>query len=146
MALQRMDNVLVVVEDLDRAIAFFVELGMELEGRAPVDGQWAARVVGLEEQRAEVAMLRCPGGHGRIELVKYHLPEAVAGVPADAPVNTLGIRRIMFAVDDVDDVIARLRSHGAELVGEVAQFEDRYRLCYVRGPEGVLVGLAEELS
>ncbi|MFI6813377.1 VOC family protein [Nonomuraea sp. NPDC050328] len=146
MALQRMDNIGIVVEDLDTVIAFFVEIGMEVEGRAPIEGPWAARVVGLEDQRVEVAMLRCPDGHGRVELAKYHLPEAVAGVPENAPANTLGIRRIMFAVDDIDDVLARLRTHGAELVGEVAQYEDSYRLCYVRGPEGLVVALAQQLG
>ncbi|MGR6919618.1 VOC family protein [[Actinomadura] parvosata] len=146
MTIQRMDNVLIVVDDLDAAIAFFVELGMELEGKAAVEGAWAARIVGLDEQRADVAMLRTPDGHGRIELTKYHTPEAIRGVPEDAPVNTLGIRRIMFAVDDVDEVIARLRRHGAELVGTVEQYENSHRLCYVRGPEGILVGLAQQLG
>jgi catechol 2,3-dioxygenase-like lactoylglutathione lyase family enzyme len=144
--IKRMDNVLIVVDDLEAVIAFFIELGMELEGKMAVEGSWAARVVGLDEQRADVAMLRVPDGHGRIELTKYHVPEAIDGVPEDAPVNTLGIRRIMFAVDDIDEVIARLRTHGAELVGEVAQYEDVVRLCYVRGPEGIVIGLAEELG
>ncbi|AQZ63385.1 Glyoxalase family protein [[Actinomadura] parvosata subsp. kistnae] len=146
MTIQRMDNVLIVVDDLDAVIAFFVELGMELEGKAAIEEAWAARVVGLDEQRVEVAMLRTPDGHGRIELTKYRTPEAIGGVPADAPVNTLGIRRIMFAVDDLDDVITRLRRHGADLVGTVEQYENSHRLCYVRGPEGILVGLAQQLG
>jgi len=142
---KRMDNVGIVVEDLDAVIAFFVELGLELEGKALVEGSWAARLVGLEDQRVDAAMMRTPDGHGRIELMKYHTPPAISGGPQDAPVNTLGLRRIMFAVDDIDDVIARLRTHGAELVGEVVQYEDSHRLCYVRGPEGILVALAQEL-
>jgi catechol 2,3-dioxygenase-like lactoylglutathione lyase family enzyme len=145
MAIRRMDNVLVVVEDIDAVIAFFVELGMELEGKGPVEGRWVERVIGIDGVRQDVAMLRTPDGHGRVELARFHEPEAVRGVPADAPANTLGIRRIMFAVDDVDDVVARLRARGAELVGEIAQYEDVYRLCYVRGPEGIVVGLAEQL-
>ncbi len=145
MAIKRMDNVGIVVDDLEAAIAFLVELGMELEGRAPIEGRWAARVVGLDDQRVEVAMMRTPDGNGRVELAKYHAPTAIQGVPEDAPANTLGVRRIMFTVDDIDDVVARLRTHGAELVGEVAQYEDSYRLCYVRGPEGIVFGLAEQL-
>jgi catechol 2,3-dioxygenase-like lactoylglutathione lyase family enzyme len=144
-AIQRMDNVLIVVEDIDAVIAFFVELGMELEGKGPVEGRWVERVIGIDDVRQDVAMLRTPDGHGRIELAMFHTPKAVRSEPEDAPANTLGIRRIMFAVDDVDDVIARLRTHGGELVGEVAQYEDVYRLCYVRGPEGIVVGLAEPL-
>jgi len=146
MTLQRMDNVLIVVDDLEAAKAFFVELGMELEGEMPIEGRWVDRVVGLENVRCEIAMLRTPDGHGRIELDKFHAPAAVKGEPDDAPVNTLGIRRIMFAVDDIDDVVARLCAHGAELVGEVAQYEDMYRLCYIRGPEGFMVALAEQLE
>ncbi|MER6320352.1 VOC family protein [Streptomyces sp. NPDC001581] len=147
MTIQRMDNVLIVVDDLDVAISFFVELGMELEGKAPVEGRWAERVIGLEDVRQEIAMLRTPDGHGRIELAMFHTPKAISADPKDAPVNTLGIRRIMFAVDDIDDVVARLRrTHGAELVGEVVRYEDSYRLCYVRGPEGIIAGLAEQLS
>jgi catechol 2,3-dioxygenase-like lactoylglutathione lyase family enzyme len=146
MTLQRMDNVLIVVEDIDAAIAFFVELGMELQGRGPVEGRWVERVIGLDDVRQDVAMLRTPDGHGGIELAMFHQPKAVGGVPEGAPANTLGIRRIMFAVDDIDDVVARLRAHGAELVGEVAQYEDVYRLGYVRGPEGIVVGLAEQLG
>ncbi|NEA98832.1 VOC family protein [Streptomyces sp. SID13726] len=141
-----MDNVLIVVEDLDAVIAFFVELGMELEGKGPVEGRWVERVIGIDDVRQDVAMLRVPGGPGRIELARFHAPRAIRSEPEDAPANTLGIRRVMFAVDDIDDVVARLRTHGAELVGEVEQFENIYRLCYVRGPEGIVVGLAEELG
>src|SRR5262245_8531041 len=146
MTLQRMDNVLIVVDDLEAAKAFFVELGMELEGETQVEGRWAGGVVGLDDVRADIAMMRTPDGHGRVELSKFHTPPAVNAEPGHAPANTLGIRRIMFAVDDLDDVVARLRSHGAELVGEIAQYEDRYRLCFVRGPEGFIIGLAEQLS
>src|SRR3954452_25337902 len=146
MTIQRMDNVLIVVDDLEAAVAFFAELGMELEGEATVEGEWAGRVVGLNDVRADIAMMRTPDGHGRVELSKFHAPQAVRAEPEPAPANTLGIRRIMFAVDDVDDVVARLRGHGAELVGEIAQYEDIYRLCFVRGPEGIIIGLAEQLS
>jgi catechol 2,3-dioxygenase-like lactoylglutathione lyase family enzyme len=145
MAIQRMDNVLIVVDDLDAVVSFFVELGMELEGQGPIEGRWVERVIDIDDVRQDVAMLRVPDGQGRIELARFHTPEAIRAEPKDAPVNTLGIRRIMFAVDDIDDVVARLRAHGAELVGAVAQYEDLYRLCYVRGPEGIIVGLAEEL-
>src|SRR5262249_36258469 len=130
MTLQRMDNVLIVVDDLEAAKAFFVELGMELEGGMPVEGRWVDLIVGLENVRCEIAMMRTPDGHGRLELTKFHAPAAVRAEPKNAPVNTLGLRRIMFAVDDIEDVLARLRAHGAELVGEVAQYEDMYRLCY----------------
>ena len=146
MTLQRMDNVLIVVDDLEAAKAFFVELGMELEGETTVEGPWVDRSVGLENVRCEIAMMRTPDGHGRLELTKFHAPAAVRAEPKNAPVNTLGIRRIMFAVEDIDDVVARLRAHGAELVGELVQYENSYRLCYVRGPEGILVALAEQLS
>lgn len=146
MAIQRMDNVLIVVEDLDTVIDFFVELGMELEGRGPVEGRWVERVIGVDDVRQEVAMLRTPDGHGRIELAMFHTPAATRSEPIDAPANTLGIRRVMFAVDDIDDVVARLRDHGASLVGELERYEDLYRLCYVRGPEGIVVGLAQQLS
>ena len=146
MAVQRMDNVLIVVDDLEAVIAFFVELGMELVGKGPVEGRWVERVIGIDDVRQDVAMLRTPDGHGRIELAMFHTPKAIRAEPQDAPTNTLGIRRIMFAVDDIDDVMARLRTHGAELVGEVAPYEDIFRLCYVRGPEGIVVGLAEQLS
>ena len=146
MAIQRMDNVLIVVEDLEAAKAFFVELGMELENRGPVEGRWVERVIGIDDVRQDVAMLRTPDGHGKVELAMFHTPKAIRAEPHDAPANTLGIRRIMFAVDDVDDVVARLRAYGAELVGELEQYEDIYRLCYVRGPEGIIVGLAEQLN
>ncbi len=146
MTLQRMDNVLIVVEDLEAAKAFFVELGMELEGETPVEGRWVDQVVGLENVRSEIAMMRTPDGHGRVELTKFHTPAAVRTEPKSAPANALGIRRIMFAVDNVKDVLARKRAHGAELVGEVAQYEDMYRLCFIRGPEGIIIGLAEQLG
>jgi catechol 2,3-dioxygenase-like lactoylglutathione lyase family enzyme len=145
MALQRMDNVGVVVEDLEAATAFFVELGMELEGETSVEGPWVDGVVGLDGVRVDIAMVRTPDGHSRLELTRFHHPAAVAAAPGDAPANTLGIRRIMFAVDDIDDVLARLRAHGAELVGQVERYEDLYRLCYVRGPEGIIVALAQQL-
>ncbi|MEU6252001.1 VOC family protein [Streptomyces sp. NPDC047043] len=146
MTIQRMDNILIVVDDLDAAVAFFVELGMELEGRMPIEERWVDRVIGLDDARQDVAMLSTPDGHGRLELTRFHTPKAISAEPANAPTNTLGIRRIMFAVDDIQDVLARLQTHSAELVGEVTQFEDSYLLCYVRGPEGILVGLAEELG
>ena len=146
MTIQRMDNVLIVVDDLEAAKAFFVELGMQLDGETTVEGGWADRVVGLNDVRADIAMMRTPDGHGRVELSKFHTPPAVRAEPATAPANALGIRRIMFAVDDIDDVVARLRRHGAELVGEIAQYEDLYRLCFLRGPEGIIIGLAEQLS
>ena len=141
-----MDNVLIVVEDLEAAKAFFVELGMELEGETTVEGPSVDIVVGLNGVRADIAMMRTPDGHGKVELSKFHTPPAVRGEGESAPANTLGIRRIMFAVDDIDDVVNRLRSHGAELVGEIAQYEDVYRLCFMRGPEGILIGLAEQLG
>jgi catechol 2,3-dioxygenase-like lactoylglutathione lyase family enzyme len=146
MALQRMDNVLIVVEDLEAAKAFFAELGMELEGETQVEGSSVDRVVGLEGVRADIAMMRTPDGHGRVELSKFHTPPAVRAEPEDAPANALGMRRIMFAVDDIDDVVARLRNHGAELVDEIVQYEDIYRLCFLRGPEGIVIGLAEQLG
>jgi catechol 2,3-dioxygenase-like lactoylglutathione lyase family enzyme len=146
MALQRMDNVLIVVDDLETTKAFFAELGMELDGETTVEGGWVDRVVGLDDVRADIAMMRTPDGHSRVELTRFHSPSAVRAEPESAPANTLGIRRVMFAVDDIDDVVARLRRHGGELVGEIAQYEDLYRLCYLRGPEGILVGLAEQLS
>ena len=145
MTLQRMDNVLIVVEDLEAAKAFFAELGMELEGETQVEGPWAGTVVGLDDVRADITMLRTPDGHGRVELSKFHTPPAVRAEPENAPANALGIRRIMFAVEDIDDVVARLRRHGGELVGEMAQYEDSYRLCFIRGPEGIIIGLAERL-
>jgi len=138
MTIQRMDNVLIVVDDLEAVIEFFVELGMELEGKAPLEGRWVERVIGLDDVRQDIAMLRTPDGHGRLELARFHTPAAISPEPENAPANTLGIRRI--------SVVARLQGHGAELVGEIAQYEDIYRLCYVRGPEGIVVGLAEQLS
>jgi len=146
MTIRRMDNVLIVVDDLEAATAFFAELGMELEGKALNEGDWVDRVVGLDGVRADIVMMRTPDGHGRVELTKFHTPSAISSEPKNAPANTLGIRRIMFAVEDIEDVIARLRTHGAELVGDLAQYEDSYRLCFVRGPEGIIVGLAEQLS
>jgi catechol 2,3-dioxygenase-like lactoylglutathione lyase family enzyme len=141
----RMDNVLIVVDDLQAAIAFFVELGLELEGQATVEGPSVDRVVGLEGVRSDIAMMRTPDGHG-IELDKFHTPPAFRVEAESTPVNALGIRRIMFAVDDIEDVLARLRTHGAEPIGEVVQFENGYRLCYVRGPEGIMIALAEPVS
>ena len=146
MTLQRMDNVLIVVDDLEGAKAFFAELGMELEGETQVEGPWVDSTVGLNGVRADIAMLRAPDGQGRVELTRFHTPPAVRAEPESAPANALGIRRIMFAVEDIDDVVARLRTHGAELLGEIAQYEDMYRLCFVRGPEGIIIGLAEQLS
>ena len=146
MALKRMDNVGIVVEDLDATIEFFLELGLELEGRAMVEGEWAGRVTGLGDQRVEIAMMRTPDGHSRLELSRFLAPRVVAD-HRNAPVNALGYLRVMFAVDDIDETLARLRKHGAELVsGEVVQYEDAYRLCYIRGPEGILIGLAHELG
>jgi len=146
MTLLRMDNVLIVVDDLKAAIAFFTELGLELEVETTVEGAWVDRIVGLDGVTSDIAMMRTPDGHGRLELDKFHTPKAVRAEPEDAPVNTLGIRRIMFAVDDIEDVLARLRTHGAELIGELEQYEDSYRLCYVRGPEGIIIALAQQLS
>ena len=145
MTLQRMDNVLIVVDDLEAAKAFFVELGMELEGETQVEGPWADRVVGLKDVRADIAMMRTPDGHGRVELTRFHTPAAVRAEPEDAPANALGIRRIMFAVDDIDGVVARMRTVGAEIIGEM-QYEKSYRLAYVRGPEGIVVSLAEQIG
>ncbi|QSQ11742.1 VOC family protein [Myxococcus landrumensis] len=145
MTLRRMDHVGIVVEDLAAAMAFFRELGLEVEGQMPVEGSWVDRVVGLEGVRVDIAMMRTPDGHSRLELTKFHQPAAFSAEPKNAPANMLGIRRIMFAVEDIDDVIARLRTHGAELIGEVARYEDLYRLCYVRGPEGIIIALAEQL-
>jgi catechol 2,3-dioxygenase-like lactoylglutathione lyase family enzyme len=146
MALKRMDNLGIVVEDLDATIEFFRELGLELEGRAMVEGAWAGRVTGLGDQRVETAMMRTPDGHSRLELSRFLAPRVVAD-HRNAPVNALGYLRVMFAVDDIDETLARLRKHGAELVSsEVVQYEDAYRLCYIRGPEGLLIGLAQELG
>src|SRR6185369_11141255 len=146
MTIMRMDNIGIIVDDLKAAIDFFSELGLELEGKQTVEGRWVDQVIGLEGVRVDMAMMRIPGGQGRIELSKFHTPAAISAEPKNAPVNTLGIRRIMFAVDDLDDVLARLQSRGAELVGEVTQYEDKYRLCYVRGPEGILIALAQQLK
>jgi catechol 2,3-dioxygenase-like lactoylglutathione lyase family enzyme len=146
MTLLRMDNILIVVDNLPAAIGFFAELGMELESETTVEGQWVDRIVGLDGVRSDIATMRTPDGHGRIELDKFHTPPAVRAGPENAPVNTLGIGRIMFAVDDIDEVLARLLAHDAELVGEVVQYEDAYRLCYVRGPEGIVIALAQQLS
>ncbi|MGV9273315.1 VOC family protein [Streptomyces griseosporeus] len=146
MALQRMDNVGIVVEDLEAAVAFFTELGMEVEGKAQIEGLFADQAVGLDGVRSDIAMMRTPDGHGKLELAQYHSPAALGGGAANPPPNTLGLHRVMFAVDDIDDTIARLRRHGAELVGEVAQYEDFYRLCYLRGPSGILLALAEQIS
>jgi catechol 2,3-dioxygenase-like lactoylglutathione lyase family enzyme len=145
MAVKRMDNMGVVVADLDATVDFFVELGLELEGRATIEGEWAGRVTGLGDQHVEVAMMRTPDGNSRLELSRFIRPPVVAD-HRNAPVNALGYLRAMFAVDDIDDTLARLRAHGAELVGEVVDYRDVYRLCYIRGPEGLLIGLAEELG
>jgi catechol 2,3-dioxygenase-like lactoylglutathione lyase family enzyme len=145
MTIKRMDNVGIVVESLDTAIAFFVELGMKLEGRTMIEGEWAGRVTGLGFQRVEIAMLVTPDGHSRLELSRFLTPPVVAD-HRNAPVNALGYLRVMFAVDDIDEVLARLRKLGAQLVGEMVQYADSYRLCYIRGPEGLLIGLAEQLG
>src|SRR6478672_8760555 len=145
MALKRMDNVGIVVESLDAAISFFAELGLELEGRAMVEGEWAGRVTGLGDQRVEIAMMRTPDGHSRIELSRFLTPTVIED-HRNAPVNALGYLRVMFAVDDVDATLERLRKFGAQLVGEVVQYKDAYRLCYIRGPEGLLIGLAQQLA
>lgn len=145
MAVKRMDNVGIVVQDLDAAIGFFTELGLELEGRAPVEGDWADGVTGLRGIRVEIAMMRTPNGHSRIELSRFLAPKVIADHRA-APVNSLGYLRVMLAVDDIDDTLARLGTMGAEVVGEVVQYENAYRLCYIRGPEGILIGLAQELG
>ena len=141
--LLRMDNVGIVVESLDEAITFFAELGLKLEGRATIEGEWAGRVTGLGNQRVEIAMMVTPDGQSRLELSRFLAPPVVAD-HRDAPVNALGYLRVMFAVDDLDETLARLYKHGAQLVGEVVQYEDSYRLCYIRGPEGILIGLAQE--
>jgi len=145
MAIQRMDHVGIVVDDLAAAIEFFVELGLELRGESPVEGDWVDRVVGLQGVKAEIAMLQTPDGHGRVELAKFHSPSSQGGDP-QAPSNTPGIRHLTFAVEDIDGVLARLRARGAELVGELERYKDSYRLCYIRGPEGIIIELAEELG
>ena len=146
MTVLRMDNVAIVVNDLEAAIAFFVELGLEPDGEATVEGPWVDRTVGLDGVRSDIAMMKTPDGHSRLELTRFQTPKAVDAGAANAPANTLGMGRIMFAVDDIDDVLARLQTHGAELVGDVVRYEDAYRLCYVRGPEGVIIALAQPLA
>ena len=145
MTVKRMDNVGIVVESLETAISFFSELGLELEGRATIEGEWAGRVTGLRDQHVEIAMMRTPDGHSRLELSRFLAPPVVAD-HRNAPVNALGYLRVMFTVEDIDDTVARLRNRGAQLVGEVVQYENTYRLCYIRGPEGLLIGLAQELG
>ncbi len=145
MTIKRMDHVTVVVDDLPAAIAFFTTLGMAVEGEAPVEGPWVDRLNGLEGVQVDITTMLTPDGHGRLELTKFRNPELIAAGPVNAPPNTLGLRQIMFAVEDLDDTVARLRAHGSELIGEVVQYEDQYRLCYMRGPAGIIVALAEEL-
>jgi catechol 2,3-dioxygenase-like lactoylglutathione lyase family enzyme len=145
MAVKRMDNVGIVIEDMDAAIEFFTELGLALEGRMPIEGEWAGRVTGVRGQRVEIAMMRTPDGHGRLELSRFNAP-AIASDHRTAPVNSLGYLRVMFAVDDIDDTLARLSRLGATVVDEVVNYEDIYRLCYIRGPEGILIGLAQQLG
>jgi catechol 2,3-dioxygenase-like lactoylglutathione lyase family enzyme len=142
----RLDHVSVVVDDLEAAIAFFVELGLELENRMPVEGEWVDRINGIDGLRVEIAMMKTPDGHGKLELTKFSAPAAIRPEPDNARPNALGLRSVMFEVDDIDDVVARLRTHGGELVGEIAQYEDVYRLCYLRGPAGIIVALAEQLG
>src|ERR1044071_2340624 len=146
MTIKRLDHVSVVVDDLAAAIAFFSELGLEREGKAAIEGEWVDRVNGLENVQVNIVMMRTPDGHGRLELTKFRNPKLVEIEPAIAPPNAPGLRSVMFTVDSVDDTVARLRAHGAELIGEVVQYEDKYRLCYMRGPAGIIVALAEELS
>lgn len=145
MAIKRMDNIGIVVEDLDATVAFFGELGLELEGKATIEGEWAGRVTGLGDQHVEIAMMRTPDGHSRLELSRFLRPAVIAD-HRKAPINALGYLRAMFTVDSVDDTLERLHKHGAQLVGEVVNYQDVYRLCYIRGPEGLLIGLAEELG
>jgi catechol 2,3-dioxygenase-like lactoylglutathione lyase family enzyme len=145
MTIRRMDNVGIVVDDLASAIAFFVELGLELENQMPVEGRWADRVVGLDGIRVDIAMMRTPDGHSRLELTKFHSPTAVDSGAAEPQANMPGIRRIMFAVEDLDEVLSRLRAHGARLIGKISHYENSYRLCYLRGPEGIIIALAEQL-
>ena len=145
MTVKRMDNVGIVVESLDTVISFFAELGLELEGRATIEGEWSGRVTGLRDQRVEIAMMRTPDGHSRLELSRFLTPPVIAD-HRNAPVNALGYLRVMFTVEDIDDTVARLKKGGAQLVGEVVRYEDAYRLCYIRGPEGLLIGLAQELG
>ncbi len=145
MTIKRLDHISVVVDDLAAAVAFFTTLGMTLEGQMPIEGAWVDRINGLEGVQVDIVMMRTPDGHGRLELTKFHNPKLAEIEPTIAPPNTLGLRSVMFTVESVDDTVARLRAHGAELVGEVAQYEDKYRLCYMRGPAGIIVALAEEL-
>ena len=145
MTLKRMDNIGIVVESIDEAISFFTEIGLKLEGRAIIEGEWAGRVTGLGHQRVEIAMMVTPDGHSRLELSRFLTPPVIAD-HRNAPVNALGYLRVMFTVEDIDELLARLRKRGAQLVGEVVQYEDAYRLCYIRGPEGLLIGLAEQLG
>lgn len=146
MTIKRLDHVSVVVHDLPAAVAFFTALGMTVEGEAPIEGAWVDRINGIKGIQVNIVMMRTPDGHGRLELTKFHNPKLVELEPAIAPPNTAGIRSIMFTVEDLDDTVARLRAHGAELIGEVVQYENFYRLCYMRGPAGIIVSLAEELS
>lgn len=146
MSIVRMDNVAIVVDDLEAAVGFFTELGMEVEGRGEVEGAWVDRTVGLDGVRSEIAMMRTPDGHGRLELTRYRTPAPPHAGPGDPSPHTLGVHRVMFAVDDIDDTVGRLRTHGAELLGEITRYEDLYRLCYLRGPSGVIVALAEQLG
>ena len=146
MTIKRMDNVGIVVDDMQAVITFFLELGLELEGEASIEGPWADSTTGLDGVRCDIAMLRTPDGHGRLELSKFHAPPLVPRAPDPAPVNALGYLRVMFAVDDINEVLARVQNHGATLVGELARYEDTTLLCYVRGPEGILVGLAEQIA
>ena len=143
--IKRMDHVSVVVEDLEAAVAFFAELGMTIVGEAPIEGAWADRINAIPNLRVDIVMMQTPDGHGRLELTKFHHPPLVKVEPAIAPPNTLGLRSVMFAVDDVDEAVARLAGHGGELIGEIVRYEDQYRLCYLRGPAGIIVALAEEL-
>ena len=145
MTIKRLDHISVVVDDLAAAVAFFTALGMTVEGQMPVEGDWVDRVNGIEDVRVDIVMMRTPDGHGKLELTKFRNPKLINVEPAIAPPNALGLRSVMFAVEDVDDTVARLRAHGGELMGEVVQYEDMYRLCYMRGPAGIIVSLAEEL-
>jgi catechol 2,3-dioxygenase-like lactoylglutathione lyase family enzyme len=146
MAVRRLDNIGIVFEDLGAAVEFFLELGLEVEGRTTVEGEWSDRIVGIDGQVVDIVMMRTPDGHNKLELMSYQRPAMISPIPKDAPANTLGLRRLMFAVDDIRDTIARLQTHGAELIGEVVNYEDIFLLCYLRGPEGVTIALAEELS
>jgi len=145
MAVKRLDHVSIVVDDLKAAIAFYTELGLALEGEMPIEGSWVDAVNGIEGVQVDISMMTAPDGAGRVELTRFRRPAVIRNEPEDQPPNTMGLRSVMFAVDDVDDAVARLRTHGAELIGEIAQYQDLYRLCYVRGPGGIIVALAEEL-